>query len=110
MATMKDNTRLKILLKKNHMKQREFADWFCISNHAAWEVIDGRRPLRDYEIVEICKRFNVSADWLLGLSDVMDCYFSSAKEENRLMPKDEVLDELVKAFNLETAYDEMREE
>lgn len=70
MATMKDNTRLKILLKKNRMKQREFADWFCISNHAAWEVIDGRRPLRDYEIVGICKRFNVTADWLLGLSDV----------------------------------------
>lgn len=69
MAKMTDSTRLKRLLKANHMKQREFADWFCISWHAAWDVINGRRPLKDFEIVEICQRFNVSADWLLGLSD-----------------------------------------
>lgn len=69
MAKMNDSTRLKIVLKANHMTQREFADWFCISGHAAWEVINGNRPLKDFEIVEICKRFNVSADWLLGLCD-----------------------------------------
>lgn len=69
MAKMNDSTRLKIVLKANHMTQREFADWFCISGHAAWEVINGNRPLKDFEIVEICKRFNISADWLLGLSD-----------------------------------------
>lgn len=72
MAKMNDSTRLKVLLKANHMKQREFADWFCISWHAAWEVVNGNRPLKDFEIVEICKRFNVSADWLLGLSDEME--------------------------------------
>lgn len=72
MAIMNDSTRLKVLLKANHMKQREFADWFCISQHMAWEITNGNRPLKDFEIVEICKRFNVSADWLLGLSDVKD--------------------------------------
>lgn len=70
MAIMKDDTRLKVLLKKNNMKQREFAEWFCLSQHAAWEIANGNRPLKDYEIIEICTRFNVSADWLLGLSDV----------------------------------------
>lgn len=69
MAKMKNNTRLKILLNKNNMKQREFAEWFCISQHMAWEITNGNRPLKDFEIVEICQRFNVSADWLLGLSD-----------------------------------------
>lgn len=69
MAIMSDSTRLKVLLKANHMKQREFAEWFCISQHMAWEITNGNRPLKDFEIVEICKRFNVSADWLLGLSD-----------------------------------------
>lgn len=69
MAKMKNNTRLKELLNKNNMKQREFAEWFCLSQHMAWEITNGRRPLKDFEIVEICQRFNVSADWLLGLSD-----------------------------------------
>lgn len=69
MAIMSDSTRLKRLLKANHMKQREFAEWFCISQHMAWEITNGNRPLKDFEIVEICKRFNVSADWLLGISD-----------------------------------------
>ena len=72
MAIMNDSTRLKVLLKANHMKQREFAEWFCISQHMAWEITNGRRPLKDFEIVEICQRFNVSADWLLGLSDGKD--------------------------------------
>lgn len=72
MAIMTDSTRLKRLLKANNMKQREFAEWFCISQHMAWEITNGNRPLKDFEIVEICKRFNVSADWLLGLSDVED--------------------------------------
>ena len=70
MAKMNDSTRLKIVLKKHHMTQREFAEWFCISWHAAWEIANGNRPLKDFEIVEICKRFNVSADWLLGISDI----------------------------------------
>ena len=69
MAKMKNNTRLKVLLNKNNMKQREFAEWFCLSQHMAWEITNGRRPLKDFEIVEICQRFNISADWLLGLSD-----------------------------------------
>ena len=72
MAIMTDSTRLKVLLKANNMKQREFAEWFCISQHMAWEITNGNRPLKDFEIVEICKRFNVSADWLLGLSDEKD--------------------------------------
>ena len=72
MAIMTDSTRLKRLLKANNMKQREFAEWFCISQHMAWEITNGNRPLKDFEIVEICQRFNVSADWLLGLSDEKD--------------------------------------
>lgn len=62
--------RLRLLLKRNHMTQQDFADWFCCCRETAWTIIIGKRPLKANEIVEICKRFNVTADWLLGLSDV----------------------------------------
>lgn len=62
--------RLRLLLKRNHMTQQDFADWFCCCRETAWTILDGRRELKANEIVEICKRFNVTADWLLGLSDV----------------------------------------
>lgn len=62
--------RLRLLLKRNHMTQQDFADWFCCCRETAWTILDGRRVLKATEIVEICKRFNVTADWLLGLSDV----------------------------------------
>lgn len=62
--------RLRLLLKRNHMTQQDFADWFCCCRETAWTILDGRRALKATEIVEICKRFNVTADWLLGLSDV----------------------------------------
>lgn len=62
--------RLRVLVKRNHMTQQDFADWFCCCRETAWTILDGRRALKATEIVEICKRFNVTADWLLGLSDV----------------------------------------
>lgn len=66
---MEDN-RLKELLKKNDVSQQEYADWFCVSRDTAWSVINGRRQLKADEIIMICNRFNVTSDWLLGLSDV----------------------------------------
>ena len=62
--------RLKLLLKINHMTQQDFADWFCIARFTAWQVLNEKRQLKGDEIIEICKRFKVSADWLLGLSEI----------------------------------------
>ena len=67
---MREDNRLKILLRKNDMTQQEFADWFCVSRDTAWKVLNGQRRLKADEIIEICRRFRVTADWLLGLSDV----------------------------------------
>ena len=65
----KETTRLKSLLKRHHMTQQDFADWFYISKDAAFRIINGKRQLKADEIVKICMRFDVSADWLLELSD-----------------------------------------
>ena len=67
---MREDNRLKILLRKNDMTQQEFADWFCVSRDTAWKILNGQRRLKSDEIVEICLKFNVTADWLLGISDV----------------------------------------
>ena len=67
---MREDNRLKTLLRRNNMSQQEFADWFCVSRDTAWKVLNGQRRLKADEIIEICRRFRVTADWLLGLSDV----------------------------------------
>ena len=63
-------TRLKTLIKREHMSQQDFADWFCIARFTAWQVLNEKRQLKGDEIVKICMRFDVSADWLLGLSNI----------------------------------------
>lgn len=71
--------RLRLLLKRNHMTQQDFADWFCCCRETAWTILIGKRALKADEIVEICKRFNVTADWLLELSDIENPFEDAEK-------------------------------
>lgn len=74
-----ENSRLKILLKRNDMSQQDFADWFCVTRDTAWKIINGYRKLEADEIIEICRRFGVTADWLLGISDSEKPYEDAEK-------------------------------
>ena len=67
---MKETNRLKTLLRRKNMSLQGFADWFCVARYTAWQIVNGKRQLRADEIVKICMRFDVSADWLLELSNV----------------------------------------
>lgn len=71
--------RLKLLLKINHMTQQGFADWFCITRYTAWQILNQKRQLKADEIVKICMRFDVTADWLLGLSDIENPFEDAEK-------------------------------
>ena len=71
--------RLKLLLKINHMTQQDFADWFCITRYTAWQILNQKRQLKADEIVKICMRFDVTADWLLGLSDIENLFEDAEK-------------------------------
>lgn len=62
--------RLKTLLKRERMTVQDFADFLCCGWQTAWTITSGKRLLRADEIVMICNKFNVTADWLLGMSDV----------------------------------------
>ena len=66
---MRNDTRLKQLLNKYNVTQQSFANILCVTKYTAWKIINNKRPLRSDEIVKICERFNVSADWLLGLKE-----------------------------------------
>lgn len=71
--------RLKLLLKINHMTQQDFADWFCITRYTAWQILNQKRQLKADEIVKISMRFDVTADWLLGLSDIENPFEDAEK-------------------------------
>lgn len=66
---MRNDTRLKQLLNKYNVTQQSFADILCVTRYTAWKIINNKRPLRSDEIVRICEKFNVSANWLLGLNE-----------------------------------------
>ena len=62
------------------MSQQEFADWFGITRYTAWQILNQKRQLKADEIVKICMRFDVTADWLLELSNYRDPYMEGYKD------------------------------
>lgn len=76
---MREDNRLKILLRRNNMSQQNFADWFCITRYTAWQILNQKRQLKADEIVKICMRFDVTADWLLELSDIENPFEDAEK-------------------------------
>lgn len=71
---MRNDTRLKQLLNKYNVTQQSFADMLCVTKYTAWKIINNKRPLRSDEIVKICRKFDVSANWLLGLNELSNPY------------------------------------
>lgn len=61
--------RLKKVLMESGLTIEEFAKQCKVSRSAMKNYLDGRLPQSD-QLINICKACNVSADWLLGLSDV----------------------------------------
>ena len=55
------------LLSKNKMTTRDLALilGFNPNQITAYDRLTGRRQFKENEIATICKKFNVSADWLL---------------------------------------------
>lgn len=61
--------KIHLLRKRNGESQMELADALKVSVSAVcrWEI--ERQQPNAYAIMEICKHYKVSADWLLGLED-----------------------------------------
>lgn len=61
--------RMKQLLKESHLSITEFSESIGISRQSVGFYLNGNRQPSAEHIKKICESLNVSADWLLGLSD-----------------------------------------
>ena len=62
--------RLKKVLAERNMMQKELAEKIGVHEMAISRYIHGGRIVSVPILIEICKALNVSADYLLGLSEV----------------------------------------
>lgn len=64
--------RLKELREKNGMNQEEFSKTLGLVRQSVGLYELGTRTPDAGLLFDICEKYNVSADWLLGLSDIMN--------------------------------------
>ena len=62
--------RLNTLYNDSRMTNDKFAEICGVSGSAMQNYLKGTRPFPSAKIPKVCAAFSVSADWLLGLSDV----------------------------------------
>lgn len=57
------------LLRLNNLTKKEFAEKINVAPPQITRYIKGEQNVSSTTIIKICKIFNVSADWLLGLKN-----------------------------------------
>lgn len=62
-------SRLKNYRKEKHLSQREFSEKINIHPSTLSNYENGKNMITTFFLYEICKKFNVSADYLLGKID-----------------------------------------
>lgn len=61
--------RLRLIRKENKLTQDELAEKIGVSKNAVWSWENRRRNVSAEAVIRIALLFEVSTDWLLGLSD-----------------------------------------
>lgn len=64
--------RLKAVLNDRQMMQKELAEKIGVHEMAISRYVHGGRIISVPILIEICKALNISADYLLGLSEVKE--------------------------------------
>ncbi len=67
---MKFGSRLKFLRKENRLSQSDLAKSLGISTNAISQYETNKRFPDQEGLINICKYFNITSDYLLGLSDI----------------------------------------
>lgn len=75
--------RLRYLRSKVHMSQKELANALGLSINAISQYETNKRFPDQKGIVNMCRFFNVSADYMLGLSDVLSPVASQIDAEGK---------------------------
>ena len=62
---MKENEKIKEIRKELGLTQQKMADALCISTQYLSKVENGSTEFSKEKIILLCKKFNISANWLL---------------------------------------------
>ena len=82
--------RLKQLREEKELKQEDIAKLLHLEIAAISKFETGRVPLKDEYIKILCNFFDVSSDYLLGLSDVRCIVYEAYKKRLELEHNDEI--------------------
>lgn len=61
--------RLRQLREDNDLKQEDIARHLGIQQTVYSRYETGKNDMKPFQIIELCKFYNVSADWLFGLKE-----------------------------------------
>ena len=73
--------RLRKIRSRNHETQKELAEILGVKPNQIGEMENGRGATALAKLAHICEHYNVSADYLLGLTDEPQPLVSEKKEE-----------------------------
>lgn len=73
--------RLRALRKQRGEKQQELAEFLGVKPNQIGEMENGRKASTFAKLAQLCEHYNVSADYLLGLTDEPRPLVSEKKEE-----------------------------
>ena len=73
--------RLRALRKRRGEKQQELAEFLGVKPNQIGEMENGRKASTFAKLAQLCEHYNVSADYLLGLTDEPRPLVSEKKEE-----------------------------
>lgn len=93
--------RLKELRHEKNLTIRDVGDKIGLDPSAISLIENGKRKLSDIDIVKICKAYNVSADYLLGLNDKHQLQITTVTNQAEIITKLQYFLDLIKYLNIE---------
>ena len=66
---MNDRTRLRIVRRERNLSQRRVAREIGISQGTYWKIENGKLKFTTDRLIALCRFYNLSADYLIGLTD-----------------------------------------
>lgn len=72
--------RLRQLREDHDLKQEDVAKHLGIQQTVYSRYETGKNDMKPFQIIELCKFYNVSADWLFGLNEGMPYGHSKTKK------------------------------
>ena len=66
---MNDRIRLQMIRKERNLSQRKVAREIGVSQGTYWKIESGKMKFTTDHLIALCRFYNLSADYLIGLTD-----------------------------------------